>query len=106
MNFRKEDIEIMHVRSSGPGGQHRNKRWTGVRILHKPTGLVVTATERRSQHQNLNEGLRRLAERLDILLRPRKKRIAVKPPRSAVERRLSDKKRTADRKRARQESNE
>src|SRR3990170_3122051 len=38
--------------ASGPGGQHRNKTESGVRLAHDATGIVVTATERRSQSQN------------------------------------------------------
>ena len=49
----RDDIEITYVKSGGPGGQHRNKRETGVRIVHVPTGIVVTATERRERPLNL-----------------------------------------------------
>ena len=49
----RRDIVIQFLRASGPGGQHRNKTETGVRLRHIPTGIVVTATERRSRRQNL-----------------------------------------------------
>ena len=47
-------------RVSGPGGQHRNKTDTAVRITHRPTGVVGFASERRSQHQNRAVALARL----------------------------------------------
>lgn len=49
---RREDVRVDIFRASGPGGQHRNKVETAVRLTHIPTGTVVTATEERSQHQN------------------------------------------------------
>ena len=56
-----DDCEITTMHSSGKGGQHVNKVETGVRILHKPTGIVVTCTEERSQVQNRNHAMKRLA---------------------------------------------
>ncbi|MCH2136800.1 MAG: peptide chain release factor-like protein [Phycisphaerales bacterium] len=56
-------------RSSGPGGQHRNRRSTATTLVHEPTGLHGTATERRSQAQNRSVALRRL--RLTLALRVR-----------------------------------
>lgn len=46
------DLEVSFFRSSGPGGQNVNKVETAVRILHKPTGLVVASQAGRSQHAN------------------------------------------------------
>jgi ribosome-associated protein len=50
--------------AGGPGGQHRNKTESGVRLTHRPTELSVTATERRSQAQNRTAALERLREAL------------------------------------------
>ncbi len=46
------DLEISFFRSSGPGGQNVNKVETGVRIIHKPTGVIVASQAGRSQHAN------------------------------------------------------
>ncbi len=58
--FDLEDCEITTMHCGGKGGQHVNKVETGVRIVHKPTGLVVTCTEERSQVQNKQKAIRRL----------------------------------------------
>lgn len=50
------------LRSSGPGGQHRNKTESAVRLLHLPTGLVAFAAEDRSQHKNRTKAFKRLRE--------------------------------------------
>lgn len=52
------------MRGTGPGGQHRNKTDSGVRLLHRPTGIIVTATEDRSQHVNREVAWGRLESRL------------------------------------------
>ncbi|MBI1859403.1 MAG: peptide chain release factor-like protein [Deltaproteobacteria bacterium] len=96
--IRPEDLEIVHVRGSGPGGQNRNKRWTGVRVTHLPTGIVVMATERRSQSQNLAAAMERLEDRLRILFTVKKKRVKTRPKKGAIERRLESKRRQGSKK--------
>src|SRR2546425_8586700 len=61
----ERDSDVEFFIASGPGGQHRNKVETGVRLLHRPSGTVVTATERRSQHANREMAFQRMAERLE-----------------------------------------
>lgn len=56
-----DECEITTMHCGGKGGQHVNKVETGVRILHKPTGIVVTCTEERSQVQNKKRAMKRLA---------------------------------------------
>jgi ribosome-associated protein len=68
-----------------------------VRLRHGPTGLVVTATERRSQSQNRGEALERLRQRLAALgVEPRKRR-PTQPTRGSRERRLAEKRHRATR---------
>jgi len=84
--------------AGGPGGQHRNKSATGVRLVHLPTGTTVTATERRSQAMNRGAALERLQERLEALARVPRPRLPTRPTRSSKERRLTEKRRRAERK--------
>jgi protein subunit release factor A len=96
-----QDIRIDYFRGSGPGGQHRNTSETGVRITHLPTGVVVTATESRSRRQNLQRAFVRLEDKLTARLRKRRPRIATRPGKGAIARRLDTKSRQGEKKRAR-----
>lgn len=60
----QKDLEWQTIRGSGPGGQHRNKTETAVRVVHKPTGLSAIAQEERSQSLNRKLALARLLQRL------------------------------------------
>jgi protein subunit release factor B len=95
------DCDIVPFRSSGPGGQKKNKTESSVRVVHHPTGLVRIATEHRSQIRNRELALERLWEALERRRRKPKPRIATRPSRSSVEQRLEGKRRRATLKRER-----
>jgi protein subunit release factor A len=98
---------VEFTRGGGPGGQHRNKTETAVRLTHRPSGLVVVAADSRSQAQNRKNALRRLAERLNQIEREEaaaKKRSQRKPTRpsaSQQRKRLDLKKQTSRKKESR-----
>ena len=72
VEVRDEDIEVTAHRSSGAGGQHINKTDSAIRILHKPTGIVVGCQTERSQLQNKETAMKMLkAKLMEIKLRER-----------------------------------
>jgi len=78
-------------RSSGPGGEKKDKTQTAVRISHRPSGLKVIATEHRSQSKNRQLAFQRLQRKLLELNRESKKRIPTKVSNAVQEKRLETK---------------
>jgi len=127
----ESEISFTYSTSSGPGGQNVNKVATRATLqfnprtsksltalqrnriletlgprLDKDGKLRVVASRHRSQAANRNEALHRLVTLLSIALRPRRKRKPTRPTAGSRERRLSEKKRTSQRKAARRRPSE
>ena len=64
VDIRPDDIEMQVYRSSGAGGQHINKTSSAVRLIHKPTGIVVNCQTERSQFQNRDNCMKMLRAKL------------------------------------------
>ena len=98
------DVQVH--RAGGPGGQHRNKVETAIRLVHTLSGVVAEGKDQRSKTQNLSAALGRLREKLEKRAYrppPRKK---TRPGRGAVERRLETKRLTSKRKSSRKGADE
>ena len=95
LNVREEDLQESFVRSSGNGGQHVNKTSSCVQLLHKPSGISVSASRERSQSINRFLARRELLERIEAkngVLTPEMKRIAKLRKQKDRKRRRTEKK--------------
>lgn len=63
----EEEVRFSTFKASGPGGQHRNKVETAVRATHNKTGISVTASDGKSQHQNRKKAWQKLVEKINTL---------------------------------------
>lgn len=87
----ERDCDMDFFIASGPGGQNRNKVETGVRLTHRSSGIIVTATERRSQYANREAAFERMADRLEQQQTISTPRFATRPTKASRERRLMTK---------------
>jgi len=71
------DLEIETIKSSGAGGQHVNKTESAIRMIHKPTGIVIECQDERSQYKNKDKALKLLKTKLyDMKLQEQNDKIA------------------------------
>lgn len=87
----ESEVRLDTMRASGPGGQHLHKTESAVRLTHLPSGVVVTASDTRSQARNRELAFERLVERLRRLNFVPKKRKKTRPTLGAKKRRLEGK---------------
>ncbi|OGP94869.1 MAG: hypothetical protein A2Z19_06575 [Deltaproteobacteria bacterium RBG_16_54_18] len=83
--FSRDEVRVETFKSSGPGGQHKNKRETAVRLRHLPSGITVLATEHRSQAKNKALAFYRLEMRLRSARKKKKARIPTAAPHALKE---------------------
>jgi protein subunit release factor A len=95
------ECDVSAFKSSGPGGQHKNTTLSSIRLMHRPSGLVVIGRRERSQKRNLDDALARLRTKLAELLVEPKKRKRTRPSREAKRKRLEAKRRRGETKRRR-----
>ncbi|MFH1691265.1 MAG: peptide chain release factor-like protein [Candidatus Omnitrophota bacterium] len=101
MVMRLKDLRIEYYKSSGPGGQHKNKRCTAVRVTHILTGLCAVGQQERSQAMNKALALARLEKKITAANRRKKPRVPTRTPRAVKERILEWKKKRKAKKQAR-----
>lgn len=92
------ECDVDTFRSGGKGGQHANKTESAVRLRHRPSGLVVTSQQERSQHRNKQLAVDELRRRLERLNHRPARRVKTRPTAASKRRRLDAKRKRADKK--------
>ena len=87
----RDEVTVTAYKSSGPGGQHKNKTESAIRLKHLPTGITVIARDSRSQIKNRELAWERLIEKLEQRQRKKKPRIPTKISATAKARRQKSK---------------
>ncbi len=100
--MKKNEIKIYYYKSSGPGGQRKNKKLTSVKIVHIPTGISAKGTEFRFQAKNKEIALKRLEEKIRKLKEKKKPRIKTEKPLYAKIKQIEEKKKKSEKKKLRQ----
>ena len=98
----ENEVEVSVYQASGPGGQHRNRTFSAVRMKHLPTGIVVTAADSRSQLRNRKIALERLQARLAEHFHEDPPRVPTKKGKAVRRRERDERQRHADKKKLRQ----
>ena len=94
--------EVQAHRASGPGGQHRNKTETAIRLVHGPSGVSAEGKDQRSRTQNLGAALARLREKLARRAYRPPPRRPTRPTRASKQKRIEAKRHLAAKKRQRE----
>ena len=102
----EREVRVDTYRASGPGGQHLQRTESAVRLTHYPSGVVVTASDTRSQARNREIAFERLIHKLRLLNRVPKPRKPTRVSRRSLTARLTSKKRHAALKRLRSRGRE
>lgn len=97
----EDEVRLDTLRASGPGGQNLHKTESAIRLTHYPSGVVVIASDTRSQTRNRELAFERLIERLKKLNIVPKKRKKTRPTLAAKKRRLEGKRQASSTKRMR-----
>ncbi len=92
----EQECDLTPYRSSGPGGQKKNKTESSVRAVHRETGITRIATESRSQSANRLLALERIRLALEARARRPKPRRKTAPTKASKERRLQEKSKTSE----------
>jgi ribosome-associated protein len=100
----EKEVLVEPYRAPGPGGQRKNRKETAIRLTHPPSGIVVVASERRSQAQNREIAFDRLIKKLAHLNCPRRRRVPTRPSAGAIRRQKEAKKKLSQKKRLRLKS--